>query len=133
MPTIQLTADLSAEALFRAIEQLEGEELDRLVNRVLALRARRHKERIEDTEAGLRERVSCRLPSEVQQRYEELIDKRNLETLTDDEYGELLQLGDRAEAADVERVSALMELARLRQISLDQLRRDLGLSATSDG
>lgn len=132
MPTVQLTADLSLEALLHAIDQLDEAELDTLVTRVIALRARR-RSRCLDTEAELLPKINCGLPREVQQRYEELIEKRDARTLSPEEYSELLQLTERAEQADVERVGALIELARLRQISLDELVRDLGLRTESNG
>jgi hypothetical protein len=60
-----------------------------------------------------------------------LIVKRDARTLNSVEYTELLQLTDRVEQAEVERLSALIELAQFRQISLDQLLHDLGLEIKS--
>lgn len=132
MPTVQLTADLSTEELLHAIDQLDAEELDTFVTRVLALRARRRSRRL-DTEAELLQQINRGLPREVQQRYEALIEKRDARTLSPEEHSELLQLTDRAEQADGERLEALIELARLRQISLEELLRDLGLRTESHG
>jgi len=132
MPTVQLTADLSLEALLHAIDQLDVKELDTLVARALALRARRCG-RCLDTETDLLLKINRGLPREVQQRYEELIEKRDARTLSPEEHSELLQLTERAEQADVERVGALIELARLRQISLDELVRDLAFRTESHG
>ncbi len=132
MPTVQLTADLSMEALLHAIDQLDAKELDTFVTRVLALRARRRGRPL-NTEAELLPKINQGLPREVQQRDEELIEKRDARTLSPEEYNELLQLTDRAEQADVERLEALIDLARLRQISLDELLRDLRLRTESHG
>jgi hypothetical protein len=68
----------------------------------------------------------------VQARYENLIDKRDARALSSEEYAELLHLTTRAEQADVERL-AVVELAQLRQVSLDQLLHDLGLETKSHG
>ena len=141
MPTVQVTANLPTEALLQAIEQLDEQDLDTLLTRMLALRARRRARGPQTTEAELLQKINRRLPPEVQARYEDLIVKRDDRTLSSEEYGELLQLSDRAEQADVERLGALIELAQFRQVSLDQLRqvsldqllRDLGLEMQSHG
>jgi hypothetical protein len=133
MPTIQLTADVSADALLRAVEQLDGEELDRFVSQVLALRARRQTRNGAAQEETLLQRIHRRLAPDVQRRYEELITKREARALSPEEHRELVQLGDRAEEADAERLGAVIELARLRQVPLDQLVRDLGLTAPPHG
>src|SRR5580700_9419459 len=103
MPTVQVTADLSTDALLHAIEQLDEQELDTFLTRVLALRTRRRGQRPHPTEADLLQKIHCRLASEVQARYEELIDKRDARTLSAQDHAELLELTDRAEQADVQR------------------------------
>ncbi|NEO96576.1 MAG: STAS/SEC14 domain-containing protein, partial [Moorea sp. SIO3G5] len=58
------------------------------------------------------------LPPDLQNRYDELIQKRKMETLTPEQYRELLGLSDQVETIEAKRVEAMAELARLRQISL---------------
>src|SRR5256885_2256807 len=63
----------------------------------------------------------------VMTRRSALIAKRQAETLTPDEQQELITLSDQIEAANVQRVEALAELARLRNTTLSALILDLGL------
>ena len=67
------------------------------------------------------------IPPHLQERYDLLITKRRADTLTDDEYQELLELSDRIEAIDVKRLEYLSELAKLRQTSLTALIQELQL------
>ncbi len=60
-------------------------------------------------------------------RYKELIDKRREESLTSDEHAELIATTDRLEEVNVLRVQCLVELARRRQVSMDDLMDELGI------
>lgn len=64
---------------------------------------------------------------ELQERYHYLLMQRDANALTSEEYSELITLGDRIENLEAERLGNLLQLAQLRQISLDQLMIDLGL------
>lgn len=59
--------------------------------------------------------------------YHRLIDKRHAERLTPTEHQELIAVTDQIEAASVQRMAALAELARLRGVSLPTLIHELGL------
>jgi len=78
-------------------------------------------------EAELLHKINQGLPSDVQQRYDELVGRRRAETLTSAEHRELLALIDRIEQSDAERVQALTELAQLRNISVATLITELGI------
>jgi hypothetical protein len=133
MPTIQLRADLSSEDLLQAVGQLDPRELEEFVVRVLAIRARRHSACLAPAEADLLQRINQGLPPSQQERYQELIAKRQAQTLTTEDHRELLQLTDQAELVQANRAAALVALAQLRGISVDDLIRDLGLRPPSDG
>lgn len=64
---------------------------------------------------------------ELQEHYHYLLMQRDANALTSEEYSELITLGDRIENLEAERLGNLLQLAQLRQISLDQLMIDLGL------
>ncbi len=59
--------------------------------------------------------------------YYALIDKRQTETLTADGHHRLIEISDQIEALNVERIQALVQLAALRQQSLDDVMEDLGI------
>ena len=114
MPTINIEADISVEALVKATEQLSPSDLQRFRSQVLAISARRAASSVSQDEAQCLLRISQRLPIKLQQRYDELIAKRDAETLTAEEPAELLQLSQQAEAVNVLRIEALTKLAASR-------------------
>jgi len=67
------------------------------------------------------------LPPDIQKHYNELNAKRKAETLTPEEHQELLQLIDRIEKSDAQRVKYLAELAQIRGISLTALMKELDI------
>jgi uncharacterized protein (DUF1778 family) len=61
------------------------------------------------------------------QRYFELIDKRDAETITSDELSQLIGMTNGIEEANAKRLQYLIELAQLRNVSLEQLMDELDL------
>jgi hypothetical protein len=79
-------------------------------------------------ESDLVELVQRVIPYTVQLRCGELIEQRQNETLTPDEYRELLQLTHDVEQFDAQRVEHLVALARIRGVALGQVVDDLRIS-----
>jgi hypothetical protein len=75
----------------------------------------------------LLQQINRGVSAEVRQRYEDLNDKLHDETITPDEHQELLKLIEQIELADAERMRHLIDLAQLRQVSLDTLLDQLGI------
>jgi hypothetical protein len=127
-----IEAEVSVDALIKAAEQLSERDLGHLATQVLALSARRKAPSVTGQEAELLLKINQRLPADVQRRYDELIAKRDAETLTPQEHAELIELTREAEALDVARVVALIELAAVRGVPMPELRRQLELEASAD-
>lgn len=66
-------------------------------------------------------------------RYRELIDKRQTDSLTDEELTSLIALTDEVEAANVERIELLIELAQLRNTTLPALMKALDIKPIDHG
>jgi hypothetical protein len=132
MPTITIQADVSVDALVQAAEQLSETELRRFTSQVLALNAKRTAPSVTQEEAELLGHINSRLSEDVQRRYDELMAKRDAETLGDTEHEELLQLTKQAEAFDVARVEALSKLAVYRGVTLSALMQQLGIGSPAD-
>ncbi len=128
MTTIQL--EVSRDHLLQAIEQLDKDELSDLVAELLHLRDRRYAPVLSHEESELFQRINQWLTVAEQQQRARLQQKLEEETLTLSEHQELIQLNDKAEWLNVQRVEALAQLAALRQITLPQLMQNLGLEAT---
>ena len=132
MPTINIQADVSIDVLVKAAEQLNVTELRQFTAQVLALNAKRTAPSVTQEEAELLLYINSRLPEDVLRRYDELLAKRDTETLSDADYAELLQLTKQVEAFDVARVEALSKLASLRGVTLSTLMRQLGIESPTD-
>lgn len=126
------TAQPSYDELLRAIQRLGAQEMERLVMQILQLRAERSAPSLPSRETELLLKINRGLPEKEARRYQELMGKRREATLTPEEYGELLQLTDAAEAIQAERIRYLAELARIRGTTLDALMEELGLHPSPD-
>lgn len=132
MPTINIQADVSVDAIVKAAEQLSEEDLRQLTAAVLALRARRGAPSVSMEEAELLRRINAHLRADVQGEYDALIQKREAETLSDQEYNDLHRLTKEAEACDTARVEALTQLASVRGVAVSELMRRLQIGKPVD-
>lgn len=123
---LQLPPDLQAE--IRQAAGQEGVDPEAFVVAAIKERVRRtgDADRV-STESRLLEQISAGLPPAIWQRYHELTAKRRDETLTDEEYPELLRLTDEVELWNARRLELLLELARLRGVPLRTLMEQMGL------
>jgi hypothetical protein len=118
---------LSPEQIISAVSHLSLPELEQVFDHVLALQAERKATRLSAVESALLIRINQGLPSELRERIAVLRAKREDEVITDTEYEELTQLTDRAEELHADRMAALVELAKLRGVSLPVLMDQLGI------
>ncbi|MBH8566471.1 STAS/SEC14 domain-containing protein [Nostoc sp. CENA67] len=127
MSTVKLEVHLSSEELLKAVEQLSQPDLEQFVSQVIALQAQRKASNLPQVEAELLLKINQGIPSNTQNFYDELIAKRDAETLTKEEHIELLNLSGEIEQLQAKRIEYLSELARLRGISLTALMENLGI------
>jgi hypothetical protein len=132
MPTINIEADVPIDVLVKAVERLQGAELRQFTAQVLALNAKRMAPSVTQEEAALLLHINNPLPADVQRRFDELIVKRDAETLDNEEYAELLRLTQQVEAFNVARLEALAKLASLRGVTLPELMRQLDIRPPAD-
>jgi hypothetical protein len=117
----------STEQLLKEIEQLPQPELEVFVDQVLKLRAQRQVPHLSASESELLLKINQSIPEPLQQQFEQLVMKRQHLTITETELAELIEITDRIEALNVERIQALAELARSRNQSLTQVMENLGI------
>ena len=127
MPTVPIEVQVSTEQLLQAVEQLPPRELASFAAQVLALRAQREASHVGSSETALLLRINHVLPADLQRRFDDLVARRQAETITPDELHELIQITDQIEQHDGERLAALDALARLRGVTLSALMDSLGL------
>lgn len=132
MPTVEVQAELSVETLLKAAEQLAGDQLDRFAQQIVALRGRRMGPSLSHHETALLLEINRGVPADVRSRFNELIARRDAQSLTNEEHEELLRLTDEIERLDARRVERLAELARHRGISLSELMEQLQIAPNSN-
>lgn len=84
-------------------------------------------------ESTLIQEISQGFPTEFERQYRSLAAKRDAETLSPAEHEALISLTDQIEAASVNRLEKLIELAQLRGVPLRTLMDQLGISPTLKG
>lgn len=80
-------------------------------------------------ESKLLRQVNEWLPSETWNEYQELQEKFRAETLTEAEHQRLTEIYDQIEIINAQRIGFIMELARLRQVSLKEMMNQLGIAS----
>jgi hypothetical protein len=127
MSTVQVKSELPFDELLNAVEQLSLPDLQRLMSRVIALQAQRKAPSLTQDETELILKINQGLPSKLQKHFDELVTKRQAETLTPAEHQELLRLTAQVEQLDAARAKCLAELAQLRGVTLTALMEALEL------
>jgi hypothetical protein len=117
---------MTQQDLLQATRQLILQELREYSAQVVAIYQERQSEAV-TTEAPLLDVVHRSLPQPTQQRWDELLAKRDDASLSESEYEELLQLTDEVEALNVQRMTAVSQLAQARGVDLRTIMRQLNL------
>lgn len=94
------------------------------------LESRAQPMRLSPVESKLLQQINSSLSAIEWERYHLLLSKRDNETLTNSEQAELIALSDQIEAANVHRMKAVAELARVQKTTVPALVQELGLSPT---
>jgi hypothetical protein len=118
--TIQVP--LPFDLLLHNLAQLSNQELAQLAQDAIRLQAQRRAPSLSKAETELLLQISRQLiPADVLQRCRALTIKQRTQGVTAEEQAELVLLVDRIEEVNAARLTALIELASLRQIPLEML------------
>jgi hypothetical protein len=129
MKTATITVDADFAQVWNAApvakrKQLQMEIKRKLLNGATVKEKPQHLSR---KESELLLRIGAAFPSDQWERVEELTDKMEFESVTDEEQAELLRLSDLLEVDRYERLKAVVELAKYRKMPLDELMAELGM------
>jgi hypothetical protein len=114
-------------SIFQTLSSLSLSELDLVMKKVIGIRKQKLPGVLSPAEADLLKKINIPPPYEIQQRYDYLIDLRKKEKLNEAQYQELLELTTFTENLNVKRLEYLVQLAKLRNVSLDDLIEQLEL------
>ena len=123
-----LTIDLPQplEQQFRQEADSKGLNLDSYLVLLLKQMAKQNKPK-QVSESDLLKRINTGVSQEEWTTYKKLNALRREERLTEQAHQTLIQLGDKIEQANVQRVQNLIALAQIRGISVQKLIQDLGI------
>ena len=131
MTTIQL--QLPFDALLNSLQQLNAEELAELAQHAARLGARRRAPSLSQAETDLLLKINQGVPSEIHRRCAELTKKQRGRGLSDQEQVELMAVVEEIELLNARRLGYLVELANIRQVSLDDLMASLQIKPLTYG
>ena len=120
-----MEAQLSYDKLLEAVKQLSPAALEDFQEQINHLKASQHSTSLSKKEADLLLKINRPSTRQGDIKYQELLVKRQNESLTEPEYQELIALSDRYEQENTERMKYLVQLASIRQVSLTKLMNQL--------
>jgi hypothetical protein len=106
---------------------LQGVSVDKYLVQFLTRTLHKPKRQSKLSESTLLKKINLDFSEAEWTEYKQLIKLRRTETINEQAYERLLFLGEKLELANAERFKYLIELAKLRQVSLPQLMEDLGI------
>lgn len=124
---IQPNTKVALDQILNGVANLETKDLETFLGQVAHLLAKRKAKNLSITETKLLLKINEQLPPLVWQRYDELQEKLQQETITDLEHSELLTIIEQMESHNVEWIQALSQLAQIRNTSLKELMKELGI------
>ncbi len=107
--------------IYQSLTALNVLELDNVMQQIITLRRKKLPSVLSQSETELLRKINAGVPFEIQKRFDNLIKKRISETLNDEEYQELIELTAYMENHGVQRLEHLIELAKLRNVTLDEI------------
>jgi len=129
MATIRIESQVTPDALLQAVGQLSAADLERVVAQVLRLQAQHKAASLSSRETELLLKINQGVPAVANARYQSLQSKRQAEQLTAEERRELSRLINQREKLQAQRLESLAELARLRNMTLRGVMRQLGIQS----
>lgn len=126
----QIQLDLNA--VIEGIAKLDLEDLETFASRINSLLAQKKGGAIPKKEATLLKKINAGLPGNIQEQYVNLLKKSTDGTLTENEHQKLLALIPQVEAKYAERLQYLIELAQFKNISVESLMDQLGITPPED-
>ncbi len=123
MTTIQIRPNtkIPVDDVLHGVATLNTAELEDFFQKVAQVLAERKAPHLSNRESELLQKINAGYPDGITKRYEYLLSQSKKQTISTAEQEELIGTSDLFEAFDVKRIELLIELAQLRNVSLDEL------------
>lgn len=119
---------IDSQSLLRDADRMPVTELEHFLKDITAMLRRKRTQDKALRERQLLHKINSTVLDAVQrERYQVLVEKLELSTMTDAEHTEFEVLGNKEEKLRNQRVKYMIELAQLRAVSLTQVMESLGL------
>ena len=132
MPVTELKPRSSRKTLIAAAKNMPAREFDRFWDELRQWRAQRVRFHPGETERELLERIRKPFPADKKREMRKLVPQLEAETLGCEEGERLRDIAFEREAWHAERMQALVALANLRGMTLDEVISDLGIKLPED-
>ena len=121
---------ISTENLLNAVAQTSAKEFEQFIEKAKKLHQRSPKSDWTKSEISLiKKSMNLTLSVEEQKRFYELIKKRQDEKIKPKELEELIELTDKSEELNVQRIENLVKSAKSKKVILDEIINRLGIVA----
>jgi hypothetical protein len=107
--------------VYQNLVELNLLEIDQVMHKIIGLRKQKLPNVLSQTETELIQKINQAAPAEIQKRYNYLIKKRKNESLNEIEHHELVELTSYIENQNVQRLGYLIELAKIKNKTLDEI------------
>ncbi|MEM7536572.1 MAG: STAS/SEC14 domain-containing protein [Chloroflexota bacterium] len=124
---VQPNLVLDVDDIVNGVAQMATHEFEQFVEKVMALRISRRVPSLSKRETELIQKINEGVPDEVRLRFRFLRERMLDETISPDEYEELIKLTEQIEVSDSERMINLVELSQLRNVSLETVMEQLDI------
>lgn len=118
--------------LYQEAERLDNRSLDAFIENILSLRVQRKTSDKQKEEADLLQKINKSLSIKEIDRFHALNEKQFEDDITEQEYAELGVLVQKIERLNVKRLKYLISLAQLRNVTVLEVMKQLGLSNPID-
>lgn len=127
MTTIQIQSNTKVplDDVLNGVAALDTPELEEFFHKVAQVLAERKAPHLSASESELLRKINAGYPQELTKRYEYLLTQKKKQALSSGEQQELVEISDQFEALDALRMENLLALSQLRNISLEELLRNL--------
>lgn len=131
--SLTISVEPELEAWLREEARRRGETPEELLSREVTLHwtNRQKASWLPSQEAKLLQFINAGFSESFWNRYRSLIARRCDAILTESEQQELIALSDQVEEKTLQRTESMLALAQLRGVTLEELRRTLGIQPTS--
>lgn len=121
------SVEITTENLLNIVSQMPDSEYEIFIETASKLR---QKHKVSTKEAEIILKINTIFPSDLRSRYNELYKKFQLKTLSEMEHNELLELNDKLELLNAERLKQIGKLAKLRKQTPEQVIQDLRIKTS---